>query len=228
MANAFPYEFKNAYGDDMLQVTEDAIEPIWRHDGVLGLLRLLIDVAIRVVVEHVTSLWQDVRYGARLLAKSPGFTAVALISLMLGIAIATCADSEMNGMILRNLPAVANPDELVGAQAPISYSNYKHYSELNDTFSSTLAYMAPVPFGILFGGRTERAWGHLVTPSYFSTLGVRPMLGRTFDQEDGKLGGQPVVIISGGRLECARICSRGYSAHRIAVWTRPSSPGDPV
>src|SRR5437868_10699333 len=63
---------------------------------------------------------QNLRYGARMLARSLGFTLVALISLALGICIATCALSEMNGMVLRSLPGVANPAELVAIQVPTS------------------------------------------------------------------------------------------------------------
>jgi hypothetical protein len=85
MADAFPYDFKNAYAEEMLQVTEDAVEHIWRRHGPLGVLRLPGDVAIRVAVEHVALLWRDIRYGMRILARSPGFTAVALISLTLRI-----------------------------------------------------------------------------------------------------------------------------------------------
>jgi predicted permease len=196
MADAFPYDFKNAYAEEMLQVTEDAVEHIWRRHGPLGLLRLLGDVAIRVAVEHFALLWRDIRYGLRILARSPGFTAVALISLALGICIATCADSEMNGMILRNLPAISHPDELVGLQTPSSYSNYKRYRELHDVFSSTLAYVAAVPLEVSFNARSQRTWGHLVTPSYFDTLGVRPALGRVFYQEEEKPGQQLTVLIS--------------------------------
>lgn len=195
LAGAFPYEFKNAYGDELLQVTEDAIDEIWRRHGVFGLLRLLLDIALRVPAEHLAELRQDIRYGLRMLAGSPGFTAVALISLSLGICIATCAYSEMNGM-LRDLPGVRNPDQLVALETPSSYPAYRRYRELNDLFSSTFAYVAPVPFGISSDGRTERIWGQLVTPSYFSTLGVHPALGRFFDHTDEQPGGTPTAVIS--------------------------------
>src|ERR1700691_440133 len=131
---------------------------------------------------YFADLRQDVRHGLRVLAGSPGFSSVALISLTLGIAIATSAYSEMNGLILRDLPGVPNPDSLVALQLPASFPSYKRYRELTALFSSTLAYLAPVPFGVSVSGHTERTWGHLVTPSYFSTLGVRPSLGRVFDE----------------------------------------------
>jgi predicted permease len=196
MAKAFPREFRNGYGDEMLRVAEDTIQPVWRREGVLGLLRLLANTGVRAVVEHLTLLWEDTRYGLRVLTRSPGFTAVALISLSLGICVATCADSEMNGIVLRNIPAVTSADELVGTQAPISYPYYKRYRELGDLFSSTLAYAAPVPLGVSLDGRTERIWGHLVTSSYFSTLGVRPMMGRTFDQQEEQPTQQATLVIS--------------------------------
>ena len=189
-------EFNNAYGDELVQVTEDTIEPIWQRHGVLGLVRLLTDIALRVAIEHLAELRQDVRYGLRMLANSPGFTLVALVSLSLGIAIATCAYSEVNGLILRDVPGVPKPEELVALQAPTSYAQYKRYRERSDLFSSTLAYVAPVPFGVSLDGHTERTWGHLVTPSYFSTLGVHPVLGRFFEQEQEQPGRAPVIVVS--------------------------------
>ncbi|PYT27741.1 MAG: hypothetical protein DMG57_17260 [Acidobacteria bacterium] len=196
LARAFPHEFKNVYGEELLQVTEDAIEPIWQRHGIPGLARLLADIARRVPAEHLAELRQDLHYGLRTLAGSPGFTAVALISLSLGICIATCALSEMNGMVLRTLPGVSNPGELVALQLPSSYPTYKRYREQGDLFASTLAYIAPVPFGVSVNGHTERVWGHLVTGSYFSTLGVRPVLGRVFNEEQERLGLAPVVVVS--------------------------------
>lgn len=168
----------------------------WAHrHGVPRSVRLLANTGIRAFIEHMVLLCEDVRYGLRLLALSPGFTAVALISLSLGICIATCADSEMNGIILRNIPAITNPDQLVGTQTPVSYPYYKGYRKLN-LFSSTLAYAAPVPLDVSLDGRNERTWAHLVTPSYFSTLGVHPILGRVFDRQEEKPRQQPTVVIS--------------------------------
>ena len=145
---------------------------------------------------HFAGLRQDTRHALRVLAGSPGFTSVALISLTLGIAIATSAYSEMNGMILRDLAAVPNPDQLVALQLPASYPSYKRYRELTGVFSATLAYLAPVPFGVSISGHTERTWGHLVTASYFSALGVRPALGRVFDRAQEQPGRSPTVVVS--------------------------------
>lgn len=187
---------RHAHGEELVQVTEDAIDPIWRRHGALGLVRLLADIAIRIPAEHLAELRQDIRYGLRVLASSPGFTAVALISLSLGIGVATSAFSELNGFVLRDVPGVLKPGELVVLAGPASYPNYRRYRARSDLFSGALAYVAPVPFGVSLGGRTERTWGHLVTPSYFSTLGVRPALGRLFNQEEEQPGRAPTVVVS--------------------------------
>lgn len=76
----------------------------------MGLLRLLSDVTFRVVAERIAQFSRDVRYGMRSLAAAPGFTAVAVVSLTLAICIATCSFSMMNGMVLRVIPLVAQPD----------------------------------------------------------------------------------------------------------------------
>jgi predicted permease len=152
--------------------------------------------AWRAPLEYLAELKRDILYALRMLARSPGFTMVALISLSLGMAVVTCAYSEVNGLILRDLPGVPGPQELVALQAPTSYPYYKRYRERSDLFSSTLAYVAPVPFGVTLGGRTERTWGQLVTPSYFSTLGVHPIMGRFFGQEQEQPGGAAEVVVS--------------------------------
>jgi len=85
----------------------------------------------------------------RMLRASPGFTAVAIISLTLGIGVATSGFSNIQGTILSDVPGVAKPDQLVSLQAPTSYPLCKRYGELPGLFSSSLAYVAPVPFGVL-------------------------------------------------------------------------------
>src|SRR5262249_42037498 len=171
-------------------------DSIWQRDGLFGLVRLLMDIALCVPAEYRAELRQDIHYGFRMLMSSPGFTTVALLSLGLGITIATWAFSEMNGTVLRNLPDVPKPSELVALQSPISYPEYKRYHQHNDLFSSTMTYIAPVPFAVTLGGHTERSWGHLVSPSYFSTLGGRPELGSFFEEEQEKPGQAPVVVVS--------------------------------
>src|SRR5262249_35290549 len=74
LAAAFPHEFKNVYGDQLIEAGEDAIEPVWRSHGALGLARLLFDIAVRLPAEHLAELSRDIRYGLRMLAASPGFT----------------------------------------------------------------------------------------------------------------------------------------------------------
>src|SRR5262249_954049 len=129
LAAAFPQEFRNVYGDAMDQTAEDAIEPVWREDGFTGLVPPLLHFAMQLPVEDISEIRQDVRYGLRMLRASPGFTTVALLSLSLGIGVATSAFSEVNGFILRDIPVVARPGELVALKAPVSYETYRAFRE---------------------------------------------------------------------------------------------------
>ena len=196
LANAFPYEFRNAYGDEMLQVAEDSIEPIWRRHGAMGLLRLLLDIAWRIPAEYAAEFAADVRYGLRMLRASPGFTAVATISLTLGLGAATATYSEIDGFLQRDAPVVRHPDELVVMNYWASFPDYRRYRTRTDLFTGTLAFRAPVLFGISLGGHTERTWGHLVTSSYFPALGVGAALGRVLNADDDRPGHAPVVVVS--------------------------------
>ena len=139
LAHAFPQEFRNVYADEMVLAAEESIGDIARRHGIPGLLHLLADIAFRIPVEYLAEFRRDVRYGFRALAGSPGFTAVALVSLTLGIGVATASFSEMNGFVLRDVPGIANPASLVLFQRPVSYPDYKRYRVRDDLFSSTLA-----------------------------------------------------------------------------------------
>jgi predicted permease len=145
---------------------------------------------------YLADLGTDITRSVRNLAASPGFTMVALLSLSLGICIAACAFSEMNGIVLRNLPVVSNPHELVALELPVTYPEFKRYRERSDVFVSAAAYIAPVPFTLSFAGHKERVWGHLVSSSYFSTLGVAPSMGRLFGAAEEEPGTRPEVVLS--------------------------------
>ena len=221
LANAFPQEFQNTYGEELLQTGEDSIQPVWQRYGMFGLVRLLFDIAIHVPIAYASECVKDVRYAFRRLVGSPGFTLVALISLALGICIVTCAFSEMNGMALRNLPVAAAPRELVALETPTSFPDYRVYAARDDLFSSTLAYIAAVPFGVTAGDRTRREWGQLVTPSYFATLGVQPAMGR-FPGDQAADGVVPVVVSY--RYWKERLGSDpGAVGHRLRVNAQPAT-----
>ena len=192
LAQSFPQEFQNVYGPELLQTGEDAIEPVWRTHGLLGLTRLLFDLALHLPLAYAAECAKDLRYAFRRLTASPGFTFVALLSLALGICIVTCAFSEMNAMALRDLPGASSPRQLVTLDAPVSFPDYRRYAR-DDLFSSTLAYVAAVPFAVDKGERSQREWGQLITPSYFSTLGVQPAMGR-FPEDPATDDTIPAVI----------------------------------
>lgn len=145
---------------------------------------------------YLADLGRDVTRSVRALVASPGFTVVALLSLGMGICIAACAFSEMNGIVLRNLPVVSKPDELVALELPVTYPEFKRYRERSDLFVAATAYIAPVPFTVSFAGHKERIWGHLVSGSYFSTLGVAPAMGRLFGVAEEEAGTTPEVVLS--------------------------------
>jgi predicted permease len=157
------------------------------------------------------SLWKDVRFGLRMLAKSPGFTAIAVITLALGIGANTAIFSLMNQVLLQRLP-VKNPDELVIVRAPgpqtghvstdgdsaesFSYPMYKGLRDTNSVFSGILARYR-FSASVASHGQTDRASGEVVSGNYFEVLGVRPAIGRMFSQDDDRVpGSQPVVVLS--------------------------------
>jgi predicted permease len=158
------------------------------------------------------TLLQDLRYGARMLLKNPGFTLIAVTTLALGIGANTAIFSLTDQILLRRLP-VERPEELVVLRSPgpkggrvssdgddaASFS-YPIYKDLRDrgagVFSGLLARF-PIPLSVAGVGQTERADGELVSGNYFEVLGVRPALGRVFNQEDDRApGAHPVVVLS--------------------------------
>jgi predicted permease len=162
-------------------------------------------------VSLVESLLQDLHFGLRMMRKNPGFTAVAVLTLALGIGVNTAIFTVVNAVMLRALP-VQHPEELVtigdparvhssGTGTPridvFSYPLYREIRDNNSVFSSVFASSSPNNLRIKIESAPEGIAGRLVTENYFQTLGVRPLLGGTFSPEDGKVAGaDPVLVIS--------------------------------
>ncbi|MCI0388408.1 MAG: ABC transporter permease [Acidobacteria bacterium] len=153
------------------------------------------------------TLWQDLRYGARMLMKKPGFTLIAVVTLALGIGANTAIFTWLKAIFLQPLPGVAASHRLVmlrstwikSANSPmwVSYPNYKDYRDRNQVFSGLAAFNI-ITFNLVGGeGQPERIWGSLVSGNYFDVLGVRAAQGRFFAlDEDRTPGTHPVVVIS--------------------------------
>lgn len=147
-------------------------------------------------------LWQDARYAARSLRKHPGFTAVAIFTLALGIGANTAIFSVINAVLLRPLP-YRDADRLVVltetiAERPIgvSYPNVVDWRNQHTVFENLAAVRERESFNLTGAGDSERLQGRLVSANFLSTLGVKPIRGRDFALEDDRQGAAPVVIIS--------------------------------
>jgi predicted permease len=197
LAHAFPHEFKVIYGADVIQLGEDVVEDISKQHGVTGLFRLVADIAIRVPIEYLAEMRRDLVYAVRTLSKSRGFAAVGIISLGLGIGVAAVSVSESLNLILRDAPGAKDPDSLVMVSG-VSYPYFEHYRDQKDLFSAGAAVDMAVPFNVSLGTgvKTERIFGQLVSPEFFSTLGVGAARGRVFSPESDKPGSEPVVFVT--------------------------------
>ena len=154
----------------------------------------------------MTGTLNDVRAALRGLTRSPGFTAIAVATLALGIGANTAVFTLVDGVLLRPL-AYPGPDELVSIahegrggedQLPISTGLYVLYSEHARSLASIGIYQATVANFVGEGGEAERVDGMLVTPSYFDVLRVPPALGRTLLASDAEPDAPPVVVLSHG------------------------------
>ena len=188
------------------------------------------------------AIWQDIRFGTRMLAKHPGFTAIAVLTLALGIGANTGIFTILRQVVLQRLP-VPHPEQLVLLYSPgpkqghvssdesgapgdegaesFSYPMYANLRDRNsvftglaakDTFSATLTYR----------GNTERARADVVSGNYFETLGVTAAIGRTFEPADTVAqGGNPVVMLSNGYWKSRFGSDPGVLNQGVLVNNRP-------
>ncbi len=142
------------------------------------------------------TLIKDLRYGIRGLVKQPGFTAVAVLSIALGIGVNVTIFSFVNAALFRPLP-FSEPDRLarVWDGNAVSYPDYVAYRDGATAFSGLTAY-AQRPMSLTVNGQSNRVWSEFVSGNYFDVLKANPALGRSFLGEEDRLGANPVVVIS--------------------------------
>lgn len=150
------------------------------------------------------TLLQDLRYAVRMLVKSPGFTAIAVLTLALGIGANTALFSVVNGVLLSPLP-YPQPSRLVAvysrsfdfAHSSISYPNFLDWRRENNSFAQFAGYRHD-SFNMTGAGEPERLRTEMISADFFSLLGVQPVMGRTFTAQDDHPGAAPVVLVSEG------------------------------
>ena len=133
---------------------------------------------------------KDISYAIRSLLKRPGFVAVAVITLALGIGANTAIFSLVNTVLLRSLP-VAQPHQVVSvairgkddSMSAFSFPNFRDFRDRNDVLSGLFVYRF-VPLSLSRSGVNERIWGFEVSGNYFDVLGVNAIKGRTFHQDE--------------------------------------------
>ncbi len=168
------------------------------------------------------TLLQDIRYAVRGLRRSPGFTAVAILTLALGIGVNSAIFSVVNAILYRPLP-VERPEELVDiyghpatqpAHESLSYPNLTDYARQATTLSGVIGY-SNFFANATIDRASDMVIGEVVTERYFEVLGVRPALGRTFTAEENSAGkGLPVAILS------HRLWERRFGGRRDVLGTQ--------
>jgi predicted permease len=150
------------------------------------------------------TLVQDVRFAIRMLLKNPGFTAVVVLTLALGIGANTALFSVVNGVLLNPLP-YPHPEQLVTLHeskpnfltGSISYPNFRDWQNDNHTFSA-IAVTRSYAFSLTGVGEAEQVSARFISSDFFPLLGVQPVIGRPFAPDEDRIGAAPTALISAG------------------------------
>src|SRR6266571_1487297 len=147
---------------------------------------------------------QDVRYALRMLRNSPGFAAIAIVTLALGIGANSALFSVVNGVLLNPLP-YPEPEQLVTLHeskpnfeaGSISFLNFRDWRKENTAFSM-MGISRGYSFSLTGAGEPEQVQAELISTDFLPMLGVKPVIGRLFEEGEDEFGASPIVIISAG------------------------------
>lgn len=151
----------------------------------------------------MSGIVQDLRYALRTLAKRPGYSVVAVLTLAVGIGAATTVFSWFDRVVRQTWPGVADGERLVvfqsvledGGRTSLSYPELRDYQERSTTVSDLVACDIQ-PLSVVYREEPERAWSQLVSANFFDALGVRPILGRGFTADEDRIGAGAVTVLA--------------------------------
>lgn len=202
-----PFDFRSEFGGEMELAFQEQRSELRAKSGLSALIRMwwqtISDLIRMAPREHISVLWQDLRFALRMMRKNAGFTFAAVLILGLGIGANTSIFSVVNSVLLKPLPYI-NGDQLVvlrnkPAKLDIEDARYsvpeiKDFRERNTSLNGLVEYHS-MTF-TLYGSEAHQVRTGVVSPQFFDLFGVRALIGRTFVQEDDRVGGQPVLVLS--------------------------------
>jgi putative ABC transport system permease protein len=208
LVRVLPLDFRTNYEGEMEGVFREQQREVEERGGVLGALKLWKETIVGIFTtaprEHWQILKSDCGYACRMMQKNPGFTAVAILTLALGIGANTAIFSVVHSVLLRPLPYpqaqqlifIRQQEKKLGIEdLSFSVKEIEDYRAQNRTLSGLVEYHA-MSFTLFGHGDPERVRTGVVSANYFDLFGIQPLLGRTFLPDDDKLGAPPVLLLS--------------------------------
>ncbi|HLZ50341.1 MAG TPA: ABC transporter permease [Candidatus Acidoferrum sp.] len=208
LVRLLPFDFRTNYQGEMEGVFQEQQREVEERGGLLGALKLWKETIVGIFTtaprEHWQILTSDCGYAFRMMRKNPGFTAIAILTLALGIGANTSIFSVVHAVLLRSLPYpqanqlifIRQQEKKLGIEdLSFSVKEIDDYRSQNRTLSGLVEYHA-MSFTLFGHGDPERVRTGVVSSNYFDMFGVQPLLGRTFLPEDDKLGAPPVLVLS--------------------------------
>ena len=208
LLRVLPFDFRSDFGRDMERTFQEQAASVAKHEGRAGLVRLWAGTIVGIFrvapSEHWQMLKQDTGYALRMMRKNLGYTAVAAITLALGVGVNTAIFSVIDGTLLRPLPYLQGDRLVVVRQEAPKLGSGEHFysaAEVNDyrqqnhTLDGLVEYHN-MPFTLFSRGDAVRVQTGVVSANFFDVFGVRPLLGRNFGAADEEPGAPPVLILS--------------------------------
>ena len=203
LLHLYPSSFRKEYEEELVRIFRERRTQMYNPLSIAYLwLSGFVDVVVNAACAHWEILRQDLRYTARTLRRAPVFALTAIVVTGLGIGANTAAFSITDRVLLRPLP-FPNSDRLVQlwqrnpayARFELSPPNFYDWRRLSTSFELMSAY-ATAAWNFVGEGDPQRIQGTMVTPAFFNTLDVQPLLGRTFTEQDGMDGAAGTVVLS--------------------------------